>query len=103
MANLGLKMQEKILKRQFSDSLGEGPYIVFSLLLGKPIVILSDIFSGTQPSNRQHGCWRRRFQPWKAMSSTLLKTCETPVTEAATNLGNRKKYHLVSLGEAEQQ
>ena len=24
MANLGLKMQEKILKRQFSDSLGEG-------------------------------------------------------------------------------
>ena len=24
MANLGLKMQEKILKRQFSDSLGGG-------------------------------------------------------------------------------
>ena len=94
MANLGLKMQEKILKRQFSDSLGEGPYIVFSLLLGKPIVILSDIFSGTQPSNRQHGCCRRRFQPWMAG--------EAPVTEETTKPGNRKKYHLVSLGEAEQ-
>jgi len=32
----------------------------------------------------------------------LLMAGETPVTEAATNLGNRKKYHLVSLGEAEQ-
>ena len=72
-----------------------GACTVFSLLLGKPIVILSDIFFGTQPSNRQHGCWRRRFQPWMAG--------ETPVTDVAANLGNRKKYHLVSLGEAELQ
>jgi len=28
---------------------------------------------------------------------------ETPVMEAAANHGNRKKYHLVSLGEAELQ
>jgi len=73
---------------------GGGALHSIFMLLGKPIVILSDIFSGTQPSNRQHGCWRRRFQPWMAD--------EAPVTEAATNLGNRKKYHLVSLGEAEQ-
>jgi len=59
-----------------------GTYTVFSLQRGKPMVILSDIFFGTQPSNRQHGCWRRHFQPWMAG--------EVPVTEVAITFGNRK-------------
>jgi len=33
----------------------------------------------------------------------LLKTCEAPVTEEAVKPGNRKKYHLVSQGEAKLQ
>jgi len=32
----------------------------------------------------------------------LLMTCEVPVTEETTKPGNRKKYHLVSLGAAKQ-
>ena len=44
MANLGLKMQEKILKRQFSDSLGEGIHYTLKDLAKNGLLLDIDWF-----------------------------------------------------------